>query len=249
MFPLLPLAALGFFLGIRHATDPDHVVAVATIVGRERTIGSAALIGVLWGLGHTVTILLAGGVIAFFGLVVPPHVGLTMELSVALMLIVLGALGVAGVRRQQSGPHAHGDYVHAHPGGHESDHHGHGEHETPLGRLDRRFGGLGFYQAARPFVVGVVHGLAGSAAVALLLVATIHDPLIYLAYLIVFGLGTIAGMMVITAAIALPFVYSARRLLGVNRVLTVAAGLLSVGFGLFLVYQIGFVGGLLTGRY
>jgi len=242
VFSLLPLAALGFFLGIRHATDPDHVVAVATIVSRERTIGGAALIGVLWGLGHTFTILLAGGVIAFFGLVVPPQVGLTMELSVALMLIVLGALGVAGIWRQQSGPHAHGDYVHAHPGGHEADHHGHGE-QTPLGRLDRRFGGLGFYQAARPFVVGVVHGLAGSAAVALLVVATIHEPLLYLAYLLVFGLGTIAGMMLITAAIALPFVYSARRLLGMNRVLTLAAGLLSVGFGLFLVYQIGFVGG------
>lgn len=92
-------------------------------------------------------------------------------------------------------------------------------------------------------MVGVVHGLAGSAAVALLVVATIHEPLLYLAYLLVFGLGTIAGMMLITATIALPFVYSARRLLGVNRVLTLAAGLLSVGFGLFLVYQIGFVGG------
>jgi high-affinity nickel-transport protein len=240
VFSFLPLAALGFFLGIRHATDPDHVVAVATIVTRERTIGSAALIGVLWGLGHTFTILLAGGVIAFFGLVVPPQVGLTMELSVAVMLIVLGALGVAGVRRQQAGPHAHGDYVHAHPGGHDAEHHEHGVHETPLGRLDRRFGGLGFYQAARPFVVGVVHGLAGSAAVALLVVATIHDPLLYLAYLFVFGLGTIAGMMLITLAIALPFVYSARRLLGVNRVLTLAAGLLSVGFGLFLIYEIGF---------
>ncbi len=242
MWSLLPLAALGFVLGIRHATDPDHVVAVATIVSRERTIGAAALIGVLWSLGHTFTILLAGGVIAFFGLVVPPQVGLTMELSVALILIVLGALGVAGVRRQQSGPHAHGDYVHAHPGGHAADHHGHEEQETPLGRLDRRFGGLGYYQAARPFVVGVVHGLAGSAAVALLVVATIHDPLLYLAYLLVFGLGTIAGMMLITAAIAVPFVYSARRLPGMNRVLTLAAGLLSVAFGLFLVYQIGFVG-------
>jgi high-affinity nickel-transport protein len=248
VFTLLSLAALGFFLGIRHATDPDHVVAVATIVSRERTVGRAALIGVLWGLGHTFTILLAGGVIVFFGLVVPPHVGLTMELSVALMLIVLGALGVAAVRRQQSGPHAHGDYVHAHPGGHEADHHGHGDQETPLGRLDRRFGGLGFYQAARPFVVGVVHGLAGSAAVGLLVVATIHGPLLYLAYLLVFGLGTIAGMMLITAAIALPFAYTARRLLGVNRSLALAASLLSVGFGLFLVYQIGFVGGLFTGR-
>jgi high-affinity nickel-transport protein len=240
VFSLLSLAALGFLLGMRHATDPDHVVAVATIVSRERTIGNAALIGVLWGLGHTFTILLAGGLIIFFGLVVPAQVGLTMELSVALMLIVLGALGVAGVRRRQSGPHAHGDSVQVHPGGYDAGHHGHGVHETPLGRLDRRFGGLGFYQAARPFVVGVVHGLAGSAAVALLVVATIHDPLLYLAYLFVFGLGTIAGMMLITLAIALPFVYSARRLLGVNRVLTLAAGLLSVGFGLFLIYEIGF---------
>ena len=89
-------------------------------------------------------------------------------------------------------------------------------------------------------MVGVVHGLAGSAAVALLVVATTHDPLLYLAYLFVFGLGTIAGMMLITLAIALPFVYSARRLLGVNRSLTLAAGLLSVGFGLFLIYEIGF---------
>jgi high-affinity nickel-transport protein len=249
VFSLLPLAALGFFLGIRHATDPDHVVAVATIVSRERTIGGAALIGVLWGLGHTFTILLAGGVVVFFGLVVPPQVGLTMELSVALMLVVLGALGIAGVRRQQSGLHVHGDYVHAHPGGRDAESHGHGVHETPLGRLDRRFGGLGFYQAARPFVVGVVHGLAGSAAVTLLVVATIHDPLLHLAYIFVFGLGTIAGMMVITAAIALPFVYSARRFLGVNRALTLAAGLLSVGFGLLLIYQIGFAGGLLTGPY
>lgn len=227
MLSLLPIAALGFVLGIRHATDPDHVVAVGTIVSRERTIRSAALVGVLWGLGHTFTILLAGGAIVFFGLVVPPRVGLTMELSVALMLIGLGAWSLAGVRRQPTGPHAH---------------------EIPLGRLDRRFGGLGLYQAARPFVIGVVHGLAGSAAVALLVVATIHEPLVSLAYLLVFGLGTIAGMMLITAALALPFAYTARRLLGVNRSLALAAGLLSVGFGLFLVYQIGFVDGLFTAR-
>jgi high-affinity nickel-transport protein len=224
---LLPIAALGFVLGIRHATDPDHVVAVGTIVSRERTIRGAALVGVLWGLGHTFTILLAGGAIVLFGLVVPPRVGLTMELSVALMLIGLGAASLLGVRRQAPGPHAH---------------------EIPLGRLDRRFGGLGPYHAARPFVIGVVHGLAGSAAVALLVVATIHEPLLSLAYLLVFGLGTIAGMMLITAALAVPFAYTAPNLPGVNRSLALAAGLLSVGFGLFLVYQIGFVDGLFSAR-
>jgi high-affinity nickel-transport protein len=216
---LLPLVALGFFLGVRHATDPDHVVAVGTIVSAERRARSAAMIGVLWGIGHTVTMLLAGGAIVGFGLVVPPRVGLTVELSVALMLIVLGALGIAGAGRPTTSRPRH-----------------------------RRPGGLGLYHVARPLVVGAVHGLAGSAAVGLLVVATIGDPLRSLVYLLVFGLGTIAGMMVITTAIALPFVYTARRLLGVNRSLAVATGVLSVGLGLFLVYQIGFVDGLFIAR-
>jgi high-affinity nickel-transport protein len=219
---LLPIVALGFFLGVRHATDPDHVVAVGTIVSAERRARSAAMIGVLWGIGHTVTMLLAGGAIVGFGLVVPPRVGLTVELSVALMLIVLGALGIAGAGRPAPA--------------------------RPLDRLDRRLGGLGLYHVVRPLVVGAVHGVAGSAAVGLLVVATIGDPLGSLIYLLVFGLGTVAGMMVITTAIALPFVYTARRLLGVNRSLAVATGVLSVGLGLFLVYQIGFVGGLFIAR-
>ena len=222
MLTLLPVVALGFFLGVRHATDPDHVVAVGTIVSAERSAGSAAMIGALWGIGHTVTMLLAGGAIVGFGLVVPPRVGLTVELSVALMLIVLGALGIAGAGRPVSA--------------------------RPLDRLDGRLGGLGLYHVVRPLVVGAVHGVAGSAAVGLLVVATIGDPLGSLIYLLVFGLGTVAGMMVITTAIALPFVYTARRLLGVNRSLTVATGVLSVGLGLFLVYQIGFVGGLFMAR-
>ena len=117
-----------------------------------------------------------------------------------------------------------------------------------MAQLDRLFGRLGPYQAMRPLMVGVVHGLAGSAAVTLLVVATIHDAALSLAYLLVFGLGTIADMLLITMAIALPFAYTARRLLGVNRSLALAAGLLSVGFGLLLAYQIGFVDGLFTGQ-
>jgi high-affinity nickel-transport protein len=248
VFTLLPIAALGFFLGIRHATDPDHVIAVGTIVSRERRLRTAALIGVLWGIGHTVTILVAGGAIVLFEVVIPARVGLTVELSVALMLILLGGTTVMGVLRSRGHPHVHGDYVHAHPHGHERTDHGHGEQETPVARLDRLFGRLGLYQAMRPLMVGVVHGLAGSAAVTLLVVATIHDAALSLAYLLVFGLGTIAGMLLITMAIALPFAYTARRLLGVNRSLALSAGLLSVGFGLFLAYQIGFVDGLFTGQ-
>ncbi len=261
MVTLLAIIALGFFLGMRHATDPDHVIAVTTIVSREQKIGHAAWIGVLWGLGHTLTILLVGGAIILFSVVIPPRIGLTMEFSVGLMLILLGLFNLTGIMRWitenltaargekgliHSHPHSHGDYVHTHIHGHAPEAHGHREDETPQGWLDRTFGQLGPYQLVRPLIVGVVHGLAGSAAVALLVLTTIRNPLWAIAYLLVFGVGTIAGMMLITAAIAMPFAYTGNRFALVNRSLSVASGLVSVGFGLFLVYQTGFVDGLFT---
>ena len=241
--------------------DPDHVIAVATIVSRQRSAWSAALIGSLWGIGHTVTITLVGGVIIVFGVVIPPRIGLAMEFSVALMLILLGILSLAGLTQRVTAmftpgrgsdagvhahPHRHSDYVHTHPHGHEPESHGHTEDATPLSRLDRMFGALGAYQAIRPLVVGLVHGLAGSAAVALLVLATIRDPLWAVGYLLLFGAGTIAGMMLVTAAIGLPFAYTARRFVTMHRALGVASGLLSLAFGLFLAYQTGLVDGLFT---
>jgi ABC-type nickel/cobalt efflux system permease component RcnA len=252
---------LGFLLGMRHATDADHVIAVSTIVSRQRSVGGAALIGSLWGIGHTVTIMVVGGVIILFDLVIPPRLGLAMEFSVAVMLILLGIASLFGFTTRVTTaltasdhhdrsahahvhPHAHSDFIHTHPHGHQAGSHGHEEAETPLSRLDRALGGIGLYQAARPLVVGLVHGLAGSAAVALLVLATIRDPLWAVAYLFLFGLGTVVGMMLITAVIALPFAYSAGRFAIVNRYLGLAAGLLSLGVGLFLAYQIGLVDGL-----
>jgi len=129
MITLFSIIVLGFFLGMRHATDPDHVIAVTTIVSRQRSIRHAALIGVLWGLGHTITILAVGSAIILFGIVIPPRLGLTMELSVGLMLILLGILSLSGILRwitetvtpsqlrHHSHPHGHGDYVHSHPHG------------------------------------------------------------------------------------------------------------------------------------
>jgi high-affinity nickel-transport protein len=261
MSALLSVVLLGFFLGMRHATDPDHVIAVTTIVSRQRTLGGTVLVGALWGLGHTVTIVLIGGAIVLFGLVIPPRVGLTMEFSVALMLILLGALNLTGIMRQidaalgsargrhrHTHPHSHDDYVHSHPHGHGPGDHGHREDETPQGWLDRRFGGLGLYHALRPLVVGLVHGLAGSAAVALLVLTTIRNPGWAVAYLLVFGVGTIAGMMLITSALAVPVAYTAHRFERVNRGLATASGVLSLAFGLFLAYQIGVADGLFGGH-
>jgi len=259
MITALSLIALGFFLGMRHATDADHIIAVSTIVTRQRTLRGGVLIGGLWGLGHTLTIVIVGGAIVVFSVVIPPALGLTMEMTVALMLVVLGLWNLTGliqtVRDQLGGstaPHAHahrhGDYVHSHRHGHGPQDHGHAEERTPQAWLDRRLGGLGVYQIVRPLVVGLVHGLAGSAAVALLVLTTIGDARWAMAYLVLFGFGTIVGMMLITLVIAAPMAYASRRLTHVERHLRVASGLLSLGFGLFLVYQIGFVSGLFTGH-
>jgi hypothetical protein len=259
MSSLVAITLIGFVLGMRHATDPDHVIAVTTIVSRQRSLGSAALIGAFWGVGHTITILAVGSAIILFNVVIPPRIGLTMELAVGIMLVLLGVLNLTGVTRAiserltpgraggHSHPHEHGDYVHTHLHSHAPGHHGHSEDATPQARLDRRFGGLGAYQAIRPLVIGIVHGLAGSAAVALLVLATIHNAPWAVAYLLLFGLGTIAGMMLITAAIAVPYTYTSR-FSRLNAGLAAASGLVSVGFGLFIAYHIGFGDGLFTGH-
>ena len=262
MINLLSILAVGFFLGMRHATDADHVIAVTTIVSRQSSVRRAALTGIVWGLGHTLTILAVGSAIIVFGLVIPPRIGLTMEFSVGLMLIVLGILNLRGVlraaqtfapehnvpqeRNVHSHAHSHGDYVHTHAHAHEPEAHAHSAEQTPLAWLDRSLGRVNGYQFVRPLVVGVVHGLAGSAAVALLVLTTIRNPAWAVFYLLIFGLGTIAGMTLITAAIALPFSYGARSS-ALIRGLAAASGLISVGFGLFLTYRIGVIEGLFSG--
>src|SRR5689334_4298777 len=174
---LLAILALGFFLGMRHATDADHVVAVSTIVSRERSVANAALIGALWGAGHTLTILAVGTAIIVFSFVVSPRLGLTMELSVGLMLMLLGALNIFGFRQSvQEYAHVHSSSEHPHSHSTqesqltwsralaESTH----RHNISFGPLDRFCGSLTLYQMCRPLLIGIVHGLAGSAAVALL---------------------------------------------------------------------------------
>jgi len=257
---------LGFFLGMRHATDADHVVAIATIVSRERSLAGSALIGVAWGVGHTITVMAVGAAIILFGVVIPPQLGLSMEFAVGIMLVLLGVFTLTGMGRAVSAAHghagfpaghaldlhdhlhAHGDYVHRHPHGHGPGAHGHAEEHTPLARLERSgLGRIAFYDWLRPFVVGLVHGLAGSAAVALMVLSIIREPFIALGYLLLFGLGTIVGMMLITLILSAPFAFTAVNLPKFNWRLRVASGLVSFVFGVILIYGIGFAeGGLFT---
>jgi len=262
MINFLSIIAIGFFLGVRHATDPDHVIAVTTIVSRQNRIGRAALTGVFWGLGHTLTIFVVGSAIILFCVAIPARIGLSMELSVALMLIVLGAMNVLAFMRSarsiarveaaaatvHSHHHSHGDYIHSHPHGHYPEAHAHAPDVNPVARMDKLFGRGIFYRQFRPLLIGIVHGLAGSAAVALLVLTTIRDPRWAIAYLLVFGLGTVAGMMLITMSIASAFVFYGRSHAKFSSRLGLAAGLLSLAFGLFLVYQIGFSNGLFSGH-
>src|SRR5438874_10666898 len=241
---LVSIIALGFFLGMRHATDPDHVIAVTTIVSRNRTDRYAALIGLLWGLCHTITIFIVGSAIILFGLVIPPRIGLTMELSVGLMLILLGILNLSEIMRwiteiftplpprQHTHSHGHGDYIHSHEHGHTTGKQGHPEDAMPVSWMDRTLGSMDFYQVLRPLLVGVVHVLAGSAAIALLVLTTIRVPGWAVLYLLVFGIGTVGGMMLITAAIAVPFTFSENRFARLHRGLGLASGLVSLIFGL-----------------
>ncbi len=241
--PALFVGGLGLVLGMRHSTDPDHVVAVSTIVSKQRSVRYAALIGTIWGFGHTLTIFVVGCLIILFGVVIPPRLGLSMEFSVGLMLILLGVLNLTGVMQKITTHFSLGSRT---------------PNRTPIPSnpsitktgaermLDRSVGRFGLYQMLRPLIIGIVHGLAGSAAVALLVLSTIHSPLWATVYLLIFGVGTMIGMMCMTAIMAAPLAYAGNRFTQVSRYLTVASGLVSVCFGAFLVYQLGFVGGLFT---
>ena len=257
MIGLLTIVAIGFLLGMRHASDPDHVIAVSTIVSREHTLRRSALIGAAWGFGHTVTIVLVGSAMILFRVALPPRVGLSMELAVAVMLILLGIWNLsalfnwsaqtagAPVRPDRAAYHSHGDYVHAHPHAGNTGH-AHDPDRNPMDRIDRWFVHSGLYAHIRPFIVGVIHGLAGSAAIALLVLSSISKAGLAMLYLAVFGLGTVLGMVFITLAMASTFTYGQKRFAAIDRHLGWMAGALSLGFGLFVAYQVGIVDGLFT---
>jgi hypothetical protein len=216
MGSLLSILTFGMVLGLHHALDADHVIAVSTISSREKSLHAALRLAAFWGVGHALTVLLVGGSIILFGAVVPPRLGLGLEFAVALMLMALGAANLTGGL----------DRLHR------------AAHEHAEGKTRARSGVL------RPLGVGVVHGLAGSAAVALLVLASVKDPALACVGLGVFVVGTLLGMVLLSALFATTVAFAARRLERVRLGFVRGAGALSFAFGLFLAVRIGFVDGL-----
>lgn len=237
---LLLITGLGLILGMRHSTDADHVVAISTIVTRQKSIRGAAIVGSVWGIGHTITIFVVGSLIILFKVEIPPRVGLSMEFCVAVMLVLLGVLNLSGAMQKitrfftRARVQEPTTSMPSSPSG------------SWLSNNGTAFGQLGIYHCIRPLVIGLVHGLAGSAAVALLVLSTIHDPVWATLYLLIFGAGTMLGMMVMTAAMAMPLNLAGERSATLSRYLGTVSGMASLCFGSFLIFQLGIMGGLFT---
>jgi high-affinity nickel permease len=232
-FPIWTTLALGFVLGLRHALDADHLAAVSTFASEEKSLFRSSLIGVSWGMGHTAALLVFGLAVAAFRLALTPRMTQFLEFLVGLMLIALGANVLFKLWKGSAvhaHAHSHDGVEHKHLHVHVAEpHHGHQHQHRTL-----RLGG-------RPFLVGVVHGLAGTAALMMLVVGTIPSLVLAAAYILVFGVGSIGGMVVMSVLISVPLALASARLRLVERGIRVVAGLFSLGFGGYLAWEVGLI--------
>ncbi len=228
----ISVLGLGFFLGLKHALDADHLVAVSTIVTERKGFWNSSLVGALWGLGHTASLLAVGFLVIAFHFQIPQKAALGMEFAIALMLVALGANVLWKIYRGATfhiHTHSHQGRLHIHPHFHNQTEHTVHHHSVPIGK--------------KPFLVGMVHGIAGSAALMLLVLVAIPSRPLALAYIGIFGIGSVGGMFLMSALIGLPFSFTSKYEQA-NKIIRTTAGVISVCLGLFLAYQIGFVRGL-----
>ena len=232
---LYAVFGLGLIFGLNHALDPDHLIAVSTIVSEHKNLKWASLIGAFWGLGHTFTLFVVGLLVIGMKLTIPAKVADGLEFLVAVMLVFLGARVLwRSFQRDRAHlhAHAHNPQTHAH-------FHVHGSADEDHGHIHA------FKAMRRPFFVGMVHGLAGSATLMLLVLTTIPSALAGLAYIVIFGVGSIGGMLILSSMIGLPFILTAQRFTLLNRWIRLAAGTVSVLFGVYLGWTIAAEMGLL----
>ena len=234
---LLAVLGVGLAFGLKHATEVDHIVAVSTIVSEHRSLWRSAVVGALWGMGHTASLIAVGVVVLAFRIAIPQWVASWLEFAVALMIIGLGASALIRALRKRRNFHLHRhrhdgvSHVHVHFHDHET------EHAGPTAEHSHAVSIIGI----KPFLVGAMHGLAGSAALMLLVLAQTQSLMSGLAYLAIFGMGSVFGMVLMSGLLGLPFVLTSRRLSGIHYGLQTFAGALSIAFGLWYAYATGFV--------
>lgn len=239
----ISLLGFGFLLGLKHATEADHLAAVSTIVSDRKSIWSASLVGGLWGIGHTASLFAAGVAVIVLHFEISERLAKGLEFCVALMLVVLGLDTLRKLARGgqlHMHVHRHGGRLHAHPHVHDASH----AHQSIKEHSGERHTDHGTAIGPRPLIVGMIHGLAGSGALMLLVLSTISSPLIGMCYILVFGVGSIGGMMLMSFFLSVPFHLTTARFVRRELAMRGLAGLFSLGFGLFMIYQLGFVQGL-----
>jgi high-affinity nickel permease len=218
--------SFGFLLGLWHAKDPDHLAAVSTIVAEKKNLLSSTIVGGFWGLGHTLALLGVGAVVIFLKLQISDAMETKLEGLVGLMLVLLG-LNALRKLRAKSKVHVH---AHEHEGHLHTHVHAHKDEKKEVTHHFEKF-------SPRSIAIGMVHGLAGSAGVMLLILPTIATPAVALIYIVVFGIGSIAGMMLMSLLIGLPIHVTAGRFEAVNKSILGLSGLFSFGLGLLIIYD------------
>ena len=224
------ILATGFIYGLQHALDPDHLVAVSTIVSEHKSVSRSSLVGTFWGVGHTSSLLLVSLIVLLLRVSIPENIARWMEAPVALMLIALGLTTIIRAVRER------GLRIHTHTHSHdEASPHTHLHIHLEEEHLHQhRY----FKVGKRPFVVGLVHGVAGSAALTLLVLVKIPSVALGLIYIGVFGIGSIGGMLLMSGLIGLPFALTARRYEFLNGGIRLVAGAVSILYGLVLAWKL-----------
>ncbi|MCU1288637.1 MAG: urease accessory protein UreH [Acidobacteria bacterium] len=221
----LSVLLLGFFLGLSHAIEADHLAAVSAIVSEKKNIFSAAIVGGLWGVGHTISLFVVGAIAIFLKLQISETAEAKLEAIVGGMLILLGLNALRKLftaKEIHAHTHEHGARAHTHFHLHKDEESGEKSHH--------RF-------SPRSVLIGMVHGLAGSAALTIAVVPTIKSPIVALAYIFIFGVGSIGGMMLMSLLLGLPFHFTANNFVVLNKAIRLAAGIFSFGLGMFIVYE------------
>ena len=215
---------IGFVLGLQHAIEADHLAAVSTIVSEKKNLWTASLVGGMWGIGHTISLFIVGALVIFLKLQISESVETKLEAIVGGMLILLG---LNALRKLFSVDKIH---VHTHEHGEREHVHIHSHSASKVENSHHRF-------SPRSILIGMIHGLAGSAALMLLVVPTIASPWIALAYIVIFGIGSIGGMMMMSFLIGLPIHLTANRFGFLNKGIRLCAGVFSLGLGALIVYE------------